>query len=185
MSVTPEGQREPLESIYDAPGAPEVSPPTPTAPEPAQPDVAAAAPEPQQAEDPPARFSDEHRQPFVGLAFLGKLDHSFEWVGHRFHIRTLRSDELVEVARVVRDHAGSDGYLKAYQGAITAACVVAADGQPLPGVPLTPDQSVVEVNYRWVMQNWFPPVLDKIYSEYVELEVLVREVLEAMGNRSG
>lgn len=131
-----------------------------------------------------ARWRDE----FSGLMYLGALSKEFTWLGHRFLIRTLRSDELVATALLTKGYAETDGYLKACQGAIVAACVVKADGKPLPGVPLVTDDGqvgVLETNFRYVMRSWFPPVLDRIYQEYVELELLVRKVMEAMGKASG
>jgi hypothetical protein len=156
----------------------------------AEPAPDALADEPRPTEGAPAdgplpEFDPRVREPFVGLVYLGALEDTFTWVGHEFHIRTLRSDELVEVARCVARYSGTDGYLKAYQGAVTAACVLTADGQRLPGVPLAKGDGVLEENFRYVMGNWFPPVLDKVYEQYILLEITAREVIEAMEKASG
>lgn len=140
------------------------------------------------AEGPLPEFDPRWRDEFAGLMYLGALSKEFTWLGHRISIRTLRSAELVATALLTKPYAETDGYLKACQGAIVAACVVRADGRPLPGVPLLTDagvDGVLETNFRYVMDNWFPPVLDRVYQEYVELELLVRRVIEAMGKASG
>lgn len=133
----------------------------------------------------PETFPEGHRAAFTGIMLLGKLQHGFDLLGHRIEIRTLRGAELVEVARVVARYAATDGYVRAYSAAICAACVITADGQPLPGVPLTLEQSAIEVNYAWVQDHWFPPVQDRVYEQYVLLEVKVREIMDAMGKASG
>lgn len=133
-------------------------------------------------------FDPRWRDEFAGLLYLGALAKEFTWLGHRFKIRTLRSGELVATSLITKRYAETDGYLKACQGAIVAACVVSADGRPLPGVPLLSDagaEGVLETNFQYVMDRWFPPVLDRVYQEYIELELLVRRVLEAMGKASG
>lgn len=142
------------------------------------------APEP---DGPLPQFDPRLRTEFSGLLYLGALTDTFDWLGHRFVIRTLRTGELVGVSLAVKEYIGTDGYLKAWQCAMVGACVVTVDGQPLPPLPLTdrPDDSLVAARCRYVMDHWFPPVPDHIYERYVELELVVREVIKAMGNRSG
>ncbi len=132
-------------------------------------------------------FDTRMRTEFSGLLYLGALTDTFDWLGHRFVIRTLRTGELVGVSLAVKDYLGTDGYLKAWQCAMVGACVVSVDGRPLPPLPLTdhPEDSLVAARFRYVMDHWFPPVPDHIYERYVELELVVREVIKAMGNRSG
>ncbi len=138
----------------------------------------------------PARlpeFDHRLRDEFSGLLYLGALTQTFDWLGHRFVIRTLRTGELIGVSLAVREYVGSDGYLKAWQAAMVGACVVTVDGHPLPPVPLTdhPEDSLVRARAQYVMDHWFPPVPDHIYERYVELELVVRQVIAAMGKVSG
>jgi hypothetical protein len=128
-------------------------------------------------------FDQRYRDEFSGLLYVGALTKTFDWLGHRFILRTLRTGELVQASLAVKDWAGSDGYLKAWQSAIVGAAVVSVDGRPLPPVPLTDqsDDTMVAVRARYVMDHWFPPVLDYLYERYVELELVVRQVIEAMG----
>jgi hypothetical protein len=135
----------------------------------------------------PARFDERWREEFVGLLYLGALTASFTWLGHRFVLRTLRTSEYLEVSRLASEYRDTDGYAKALQAALTAASVVSVDGRPVGGVPLTttPGDTQVEMAFRYVLDNWFPPVVDKVYEQFVLLEAQQREVLEAMGNPAG
>lgn len=138
----------------------------------------------------PARlpeFDHRLRDEFTGLLYLGALTKTFDWLGHRFVIRTLRTGELIAVSLAVRDYVGSDAYLKAWQAAMVGACVVTVDGRPLPPVPLTdhPEDSLVRARTQYVMDHWFPPVPDHIYERYIELELVVRQVIATMGKASG
>jgi hypothetical protein len=132
------------------------------------------------------QFDEKIRDPFSGLLYIGALKDTFDWGGHSFTIRTLKSGELADVALAIKKYADSDGALKAYQGAIAAAALLDIDGQgfPLP-VPIRTDEADFERRFDYVMRNWFPPTLDAIYERYIELEITVRKVVEAMGNRSG
>ncbi len=176
---------EPLEgALYDA-YDPQTVAPAPTPGESGE----AGSGDPGVGTDPPEgtaplpEFDRRYRDEFAGLLYIGALTKTFDWLGHRFVLRTLRTGELVQASLAVKDWAGSDGYLKAWQSAIVGAAVVSVDGRPLPPVPLT-DQSedtMVAVRARYVMDHWFPPVLDYLYERYVELELVVRQVIEAMG----
>lgn len=137
------------------------------------------------SEPPPAGFDPRHSQEFAGLLYLGALTRTFDWLGHRFVIRTMRTDELIQAALVAKRYLGSDGYAKAYQSAVTAGCVVTVDGRPIPVVPVSDTDPMLEQRADWVMRHWFPPVLDRVYEEYVRLETVVREVMEDMGKASG
>jgi len=181
---------EPLEeALYGAPAAgsfasydPQEVAPTPDGPGADDEPPAGDAP----AETLPA-FDPRHSVEFDGLLYLGALSKDFGWLGHRFLIRTLRTDELINVALVVKSYAGSDGYDKAYQAATTGACVMTVDGKPIPVVPLAEGDPLAIMHQRtdWVMRHWFPPVLDRVYDEYIRLELVVRAVLEDMGKASG
>lgn len=166
----------------------------PTSPGPAPSSVAPGTPEAHtgpdeeasEVEAPLPEFDPRYRDEFDGLMYVGSLTDAFEWLGHEFVIRTLTSGELTEVGLAVKRYEGTNGATKAYQGAITAACLVSVDGKGLP-YPITtrPDDTAFQNRFAYVMENYFPPTLDVVYDRYYRLEVAVQKVIEAMGNRSG
>lgn len=179
-STEPDQEPEP-----GPPQAPADLPADADLPQPADDDSGAddrAAPPP----EPVPEFDARWREEFTGLLYLGALSSEFTWLGHHFVVRTLTTGELAEVALAAKRYEGTDGAYKAYQAAVVAAAVVSVDGQAMPS-PLTTDPRDTPFlnRYRYVMRSWYPPVLDAVYQRYFDLEIKVREVIEAMGNRSG
>jgi len=134
----------------------------------------------------PEEFDPKFREDFEGLLYIGKLTDTFDWLGHRFVIRTLTTDEILEVGLIHKEYAGSLADAKAYQAAVVAACVESVDGRSLP-IPLSnhPEDTSLINKFRFVNSSWFPPTLDAIYERYLLLEAKVARVIESMGKVSG
>lgn len=142
------------------------------------------APEPEAA--PPPEFDPRWRDDFTGLVHIGALTDRFEWLGHQFHIRTLTTEELAEIALVTKKYLGSGAEDKVWQAAVTAACVISVDGKALPA-PLTTEPGDTEFSnkFHYVFGKWYAPTLDVVFERYMSLEIKVREVIAAMGKASG
>jgi hypothetical protein len=178
---------EPSEVAFDQPLIPEGSPvespvqasygpgPSSVPPEPSSPDVS--------RETLPS-FDERHRLDFEGLLYLGSLTTTFSWLGHTFLIRTLTTDEVLEVGLIHRPFVNTMAEAKAYQAAVVAGCVQRVDNKPLV-VPLTDSESELSAKFVYVKDHWFPPVLDAIYEQYLLLENKVEEVIAEMGKASG
>lgn len=194
---------QPTFSPYDPPTTPEAVQPSPPGPAPSSsaPGIgdtsgADSEQEPGQPEDPPQEKSEEqdplpefdpkHRDAFTGMLYLGRLQESFTLWGHHFVVRTVTTEQLAEIGRIVRPYEGTFAREAVYQSAVVAACVVSVDGQPLPG-PITVDDSdeLASVRFPYVMRNWMPPVREAVYDKCFALEMTSREVLAAMGEASG
>lgn len=139
----------------------------------------------EEAKTPIAEFDPKVRQDFEGLLYLGRLTDEFEAFGHSFIIRTISTDEVLEVGLLHKPYKDSISEVKAYQAALVAACVVSVDGKALP-LPVTNDpyDTALSNRFHYVKRSWFPPLLDVIYERYLLLEARVDEALTAMGNRS-
>lgn len=181
----------PANSGTTSPG-PEAFEPSSASPQGATP-VTEVAPSPEGVrageEDPPDDdlpvFDERWREDFEGLAYIGRLTREFPYLGHKFVIRTLNIEEILEVGLLAKSYQGSLAESKAYQAALVAACVVSVDGVP-PPMPITtsPEDTMILNRFRWVRQNWFAPVLDKVYGEYLRLEYDVERVMQALGEAS-
>lgn len=173
-----------LDTPSNGPEGPHSVPPD-TEPQPVIQDALSESDSPEEDEELP-EFDPRHRQDFEGLMYIGKLTSTFEWLGHKFVIRTLSTDEILEVGIIHREYAGSLADVKAYQAAVVAACVESVDGKPLP-LPLSSDPSDTSLinKFRFVNRSWFPPTLDVVYERYLLLEARVSQVIEAMGKASG
>lgn len=148
-------------------------------------DVTAETGDASETEEPLPEFDPRYREDFDGLLYLGCLSNEFEWLGHKFLIRTLSVDETLEIGLITEPYEGTMSAPKAYQAAVVAACTVKVDGRPLP-IPLTDDPADSVLRNRMeAVKRWFPPTLDRIYEEYILLEDRVAKVLDAMGKVSG
>lgn len=136
-------------------------------------------------------FDMRHAEAFNGLTFLGALTSRFSWVGHDFVIRTLTQDEVLVAPLLMKPWQGTIGEPKAYSTAMAALCIVSVDGQELP-IPIADrpgagglDLAWAQLRFDYVRKNWFQFAVDKVYNEYLDLEGMVVEVINAMGEAYG
>jgi hypothetical protein len=144
-------------------------------------------PEVEETDSEPPEFDHRYVEPFEGLMYLGALTKEFEWLGHKFVIRTLTTNEMLIVPLVIKQWENTIGHARAYAACMVALATVTVDGQHLP----TPVESS-DIGHAWAIQRfnhvtgrWFPYTIDKVYSEYLELEAEASKTVEAMGNAFG
>jgi hypothetical protein len=132
-------------------------------------------------------FDPQYQDDFVGLTFVGAVAEEFEWLGHKFVIRTLTTDEYLAVATLTKDYINTTELPRAYATAIASLCIETVDGEALP-VPIAEEKRT----YAWAFQRfnyvkgqWYPYTISKVYDKYIDLERRVEQVLESMGNASG
>jgi hypothetical protein len=133
-----------------------------------------------------ASFDERHKEPFEGLMYLGALSKTFTWAGHKFRIRTLTTAEVLIVTAITARYDGTLGQNRAYSAAVVALATESVDGEPL---PFPYKESVgtewADQRFDYVTGKWYAYTIDAVYSEYLALEGKAREVMNAMGNRSG
>ena len=140
----------------------------------------------EQDDKPLPEFNPKYREAFEGLLYLGYLEDKFRWFHHEFEIKTLNSQEVLQVAVAVKEYADTIGAARAYATAIAAACIKRIDRQRLP-FPLfidADDQSSMNERFEYMLR-YHPMIIDKIYSTYLELESTVVRIVEAMGEAAG
>lgn len=127
-------------------------------------------------------FDERYREDFEGLAFIGSLSKTFQWLGHRFVIRTLTVDEMLAVATVSKAYADTIGNGLAYRTALVSLAVASVDGRDLP-VPIGDSEDLAWAFQRfdYAKAHWFQFTIDAIYNEYLELEEKTHRVVAAMG----
>lgn len=127
-------------------------------------------------------MDERWKSDFHGLLHLGYLTASFEWLGHKFVIKTLDSEEELIIGLLIKEWDGTIAATKAYAIAVCAMCVQFIDSQPMPE-PIGQDK----LKYRSAHQRfnyakqWFNPTITVIFSNYLKLENRVKVVLEEMG----
>lgn len=132
------------------------------------------------------QFDDRYKDAFHGLAYIGALTGSFEWLGHKFVIHTLTQDEELAAALIVKDFEDTLGQARAYATALAALCVDSVDGEGMPTpVGTGPSYGWAYQRFNYAKARWYRYTIDKIYEKYLELEDLNRGVLEELGKASG
>lgn len=192
----------PIFDPYDPPTTPEAVQPSPPSPAPSsdapdfggtsgndseqpsgQPD---SAPQEKPEADPLPEFDHKYREPFTGLLYLGRLQETFNLWGHTFVVRTLTTEQLAEIGLIVKPYLGTKVEGAVYETAVVAAAVVSVDGKPIPGsIEIDNSTELTTVKYPYIARNWMPSVREEIYNRCFALEIVSRNVLEAMGKASG
>jgi hypothetical protein len=125
------------------------------------------------------------QQDLHGLVLIGDLQASFDYCGHKIIIRTLRTDEELIVAGLIKEWDATVGATKAFATGIAALALVSIDGIPMPtplGETGTPRQWAME-RFTYA-QRLYPWTIDAVYTAYLALEQRVRTVLEELGKAS-
>lgn len=131
-------------------------------------------------------FDVKHSEPFVGLLYLGALSDTFDWLGHKFTIRTLRDGEKLAVAKIIKPYVDTMGAERAYACGMVAMAIMDADGDDLP-IPIGETRKAFEwgqKRFDYVADNWYHSTIDVVFSRYMALEDLAERVLDAMGKAS-
>lgn len=134
-------------------------------------------------ETPVPSFDRRHAEPFEGLMYLGALTKQFQWAGHQFRIRTLTTQEVLITTQITARYEGTMGENRAYSAAVVALATESVDDEALP-FPYKESTGTewADMRFNYVTGKWYAFTIDKVFSEYLELEGKAREVLDAMGN---
>lgn len=130
----------------------------------------------------PGPFDPRYKEDFEGLMYLGALSARFSYIGHRFHIRTLTTDELLAAGVITRRYEETMGGPRAYATAMVALATVSVDGRGLPSPIGEGDE-----DYAWAFERfdyakarWFPFTIDYVHERLILLEERARSVLIEM-----
>lgn len=125
-------------------------------------------------------FSGKIAQDLYGLLYLGRIEEEFELYGHLFRMRTLTVGEELTAHEAVAHLRDSTGLAQSrgYATAMVAASIHAVDGKPL-AKPLGPNDNLIKKKIAAV-NEWFWPVIEELYGQYVQLERRQFEALEEL-----
>lgn len=135
--------------------------------------------------NPLPKFDDRYVEDLYGLLHVGALTKKFAWLGHRFLIRTMTVEETLFVARLTEEYTGTAGDGLAYRTAVAAMCVQQIDGKDLP-IPIGEADDYAYAQQRFAFaKRFFMFTTEKIFTEYLDLELRTRQVVDAMGKAYG
>jgi len=128
----------------------------------------------------PGTFPDQWKAEFEGLAYLGYLSKEVTSIPfHHFVVRTLKTNEKLEITLLTKEYSDTLGYGRAYKAAVVAAALESIDGRQL--VPVEKGTNTLRQKFEYVINSWYDPVIDILYREVDELEGRVIEVLIGLG----
>lgn len=113
------------------------------------------------------------------LLYTGHLTSEVQIGNHRIDIRSLRIGEEFEAALLAKKYEETVEAGRALAAALVAAAITRVDGKPLVYEPLSDDDLTVEAKFKYLLDNWYWPPIQKVYQAY---GALVREVSEAYEN---
>lgn len=131
-------------------------------------------------------FDPKYHEDFQGLLYIGALQDEFEWLGHRFVIRTLKDGEILAIGQIMKPYQDTIGQERAYANAIAALAVVTIDDKELP-IPIGETGRVNEwaqLRFNYVRDHWFSPTVDEVYNQFVVLRDKATQVVDALGKAS-
>jgi hypothetical protein len=121
--------------------------------------------------------------PMNDLLQLGELHDEFEYLGHTFHIRTMRIGEELAALSAIKGY--NDVPLaqgRAYATAMVAGALVSIDGRPIIEKLSPGDKANATQKFAKVSKLFFY-VIDYLYKRYTALEREQAKVLEALQAR--
>lgn len=125
------------------------------------------------------------RQDANDLQWLGYVEDSFDFAGHRFMLRTLYGEEELLAAVICKRFMETLGQHKAYGWALVSLALTSVDDDPdfCPQVSVDPEM-YAKARFQYCTRNWHWPVCKFLYSAYAELLQRQEAAIEAMENLS-
>lgn len=139
-------------------------------------------PQPVEGQGAVSAFPEEWRREFEGLAYLGHLECEVKIPNHRFVLRTLHPGEKIEINQICADLEGTFGWQRAFKSCCVAAALESVDGQPI--MVASKRVSAIRQKYEYVVNNWYDPVIDRLYDELDRLESKALRVTQELGINS-
>jgi len=125
-------------------------------------------------------FPDEWKEEFEGLLYLGYLQREVTKIPfHKFVVRTLTTNEKIEVSLLTKPYVETVGFSRAWKAATVAAGLVSVDGRDL--IPVGKNNNILRQKYDYVIENWYDITIEILYQEIDSLENQSIAVLQHLG----
>lgn len=115
----------------------------------------------------------EDADSIVELVNLGAIEDEFEFCGHTFGLRTLRTDEDIAVGSALSSYEWSADHPKSIQlwsAAHVAMALTHVDGDTDFCPPTGPNKATfAKARLRWLTQEYYWPVIQYLFEKYADL----------------
>lgn len=136
-------------------------------------------------ESPITELSDEEREHFETLLTIGRITRTVEVFGHKVQISTVTTEETMKVGLACKDYKGTEGYARAYQSAVVAACIRSVNGESWNNALSPGDEEGVYYEKLTKVRRLYPLVVFEIYQRTLELEAEFAELVNKVGKVKG
>jgi hypothetical protein len=121
-----------------------------------------------------------HREDFVGLLYLGRLEETCTVAGHRFLLRTPSQPDRLEMGPLHKPYLNTVTTEPAWRLVTVAAYLRGIDSQVAPE-PLSSAVTALRTRLDWVRENIYSEkIIERLYDECLILDGRVREVIGAL-----
>lgn len=129
------------------------------------------------AENPYDAFPPEAQKSVEGLVWLGYLERTFTFCGHRFTLHTLQGEDDLYTGLLAKEYQETLSQAKAWAYANVAMALKAVDGDENFCPAIGPDpEAHARAKFNYV-RRWHWPTIEYIYEQFA---FLVREQIEAI-----
>jgi hypothetical protein len=131
-----------------------------------------------------ASFPEEVQEAIDGLLYLGHIEKEIEWCGHKFVVRTLKTNDELQVAALSKEYLETFGQVLAYAAAVVALSLVSVDGDDAFCVELGPSDKAYARNRFAFVCEWYRPTIETLFAACEELRDLQAKAVEALKDLS-
>lgn len=130
------------------------------------------------SENPFSVFPPEVQKDVEGLMWLGYLEDSFSFCGHRITLRTLKGEDDLIAGLLAKHYEGTLAQAKAWAWANVTMAVVSIDGEPNFCPAIGPDpEDHARGKFAYLIGAWYWPTCEYVYEK---LGLLVRRQRDAI-----
>lgn len=136
-------------------------------------------------DSPITELTTEERDHFETLLTIGRITRTVEVFGHKIQLTTVTTEDMMKVGLACKDYKGSEGYARAYQSAVVAACIRSVNGESWNNALAPGDEEGVYYEKLAKVRRLYPLVVFEIYQRAMELEAEFAELVNKVGKVKG
>jgi len=125
----------------------------------------------------------ETEKNLISLIALGRLEEDFKVFGHNIRLKTLTLKESLQLAEKLApyENKGLIAMNIAQKAYTIAQAIISIDGEHI-YTPLKKDEDILEKKAQYILENFYVPVINKIFKCYTQLVEKQQKVVDSLEN---
>ncbi len=137
------------------------------------------------SENPFSVFPEQVQKDVEGLMWLGFLEETFTFCGHRFTIRTLKGEDDLIAGLLAKHYEGTLAQAKSWAWANVTMALVSIDGDSNFCPPIGPDpEDHARGKFAYLVKAWYWPTCEYVYEQLGSLVRRQRDAIQAVQDLS-